>query len=75
MGVDDNIDFKDIDRDIWIRKTRLMYPEVEDWVIEMAVDAWIKTKGEALEFDEETLAKAQKTRDEMFQGLEYKTEY
>ena len=46
----------DLDRDLWIRKTKLLYPEVENWVIEMAVDAWIKNEGKDIEIDEEVSA-------------------
>ena len=60
----------ELDRDIWIRKTKLLYPEVEDFVITMAVDAWIKNDGKEIVFNEEEY---EKERDAMFKGLEYKT--
>jgi len=37
--------YDELDRDLWIRKTKLLYPEVEDWVIEMTVDTWIRNEG------------------------------
>ena len=60
----------ELDRDIWIRKTKLLYPEIEDFVITMAVDAWIKNDGKEIVFNEEEY---EKERDAMFKGLEYKT--
>ena len=60
----------ELDRDIWIRKTKLLYPEIEDFVITMAVDAWIKNNGKEIVFNEEEY---EKERDAMFKGLEYKT--
>jgi pyruvate/2-oxoglutarate dehydrogenase complex dihydrolipoamide acyltransferase (E2) component len=59
---------EEMDREIWIRKTKVLYPEVEDWVIEMAVDAWLKNGGEKVEIDEEVV---QQEKDKMFKGLEY----
>lgn len=60
--------FDEIDRDLWIRKTKLMYPEVEEWVIEMAVDAWIRNEGKDIEFKKEEY---EREMDNMFQGTEY----
>ena len=56
----------ELDRDIWIRKTKLLYPEVEDFIIQMAVDAWIKNDGKEIVFNEEEY---EKERDAMFKGL------
>lgn len=60
--------YDELDRDLWIRKTKLLYPEVEDWVIEMAVDAWIKNEGKEIEFKKEEY---ERERANMFQGTEY----
>lgn len=58
----------DLDRDLWIRKTKLLYPEVENWVIEMAVDAWIKNEGKDVEINEEEVVKEMNN---MFKDIEY----
>jgi hypothetical protein len=59
---------EEMDRELWIRKTKLLYPEVEDWVIEMAVDGWLKNGGEKVDIDEEAV---QQEKDKMFKGVEY----
>ncbi len=33
-----------IEKDILLRQSRLLYPEVEEWVLEMAVSAYLKQK-------------------------------
>ena len=58
----------EMDRELLIRRTKLLYPEVEEWVIEMAVDGWMKNEGKKIEIDEEAV---QKEKDKMFKGLEY----
>lgn len=58
----------DLDRDLWIRKTKLLYPEVENWVIEMAVDAWIKNEGKDVEINEEEVVNEMNN---MFKDIEY----
>jgi len=44
-----NIDFDDIDFELLIRQSKLLYPEVEEWILEMSVEAYInqlKTQNE-----------------------------
>lgn len=36
-----NIDFDDIDFELLLRQSRILYPEVEDWVLGMSVEAYI----------------------------------
>lgn len=59
-----------MERELLIRQTRLLFPEVEDWTIEMAVDAYIKCEGQLPEISED---EAMKVKNNMFQGLEYNT--
>jgi len=33
-----------IEKDILLRQSRLLYPEVEEWILEMAVSAYLKQK-------------------------------
>ena len=35
----------DIDRDLLLRQSRLLYPDVEDWVLNMSIEAYIKSLG------------------------------
>lgn len=62
---------KEFDRDLLIRQAKLLYPEAEEWVIEMAVDAHIKGNGE---LPDVSIEEAMKIKNSMFDGLEYKTE-
>ena len=64
-------EYDELDRDLWVRKTKLMFPEVEDFVIEMAVDAWLKNEGKSFELNEETKEEARKYKQGMFEGLSY----
>lgn len=68
----DNIeeDNTGIERDLLLRQSRLYFPEVEEWLLEIAVDAYLKNNGEKLEINEE---EALKVKNSFFQGLEYKT--
>lgn len=59
-----------MERELLIRQTKLLFPEVEDWTIEMAVDAYIKGEGELPEISED---EAMEVKNNMFQGLEYNT--
>jgi hypothetical protein len=36
-----NIDIDDIDRELLLRQSRILYPEVEEWILEMSVEAYI----------------------------------
>ena len=36
-----NIDFDDIDFELLMRQSKLLYPEVEEWILEMSVEAYI----------------------------------
>lgn len=40
-----NIELDDIDKDLLLRKARLLYPEVEDWILNLSLDAYINTQG------------------------------
>lgn len=33
------------DRDLLLRQSRLLYPDVEDWVLEMAIEAYVTELG------------------------------
>jgi hypothetical protein len=37
-----NVDVdEEMNRDILLRQSRLLYPEVEDWVLNMAIEAYV----------------------------------
>jgi hypothetical protein len=64
----DEID--EIDKDLLMRQAKLLYPDVEDWVLEMAIRAHLNLKGEPFEGnDEEGLALKAK----YFVGTSYET--
>jgi len=46
--------FDAIDRDLLLRQSQLLYPEAEDWILNMALDAYINSHKEA-EAEEETV--------------------
>lgn len=36
-----NVPIDNLDRDLLMRRSRLLYPDVEEWVLEMAVEAYV----------------------------------
>ncbi len=36
-----NIDIDDFDRDILLRQSRILYPEVEEWILNMSVESYM----------------------------------
>jgi hypothetical protein len=36
-----NIDIDDFDRDILLRQARILYPEVEEWILNMSVESYM----------------------------------
>ena len=36
-----NVDIDDIDKELLLRQSRLLYPDVEEWILEMSVEAYI----------------------------------
>jgi hypothetical protein len=46
--------FDAIDRDLLLRQSQLLYPKAEDWILNMALDAYINSHKEA-EAEEETV--------------------
>ena len=36
-----NDDIDDIDKELLLRQSRLLYPDVEEWILEMSVEAYI----------------------------------
>jgi hypothetical protein len=35
----------ELDKDLLLRQSKLLYPEVEEWVLNIAVEAYLNTKG------------------------------
>ena len=44
--------FDEIDRDLLLRQSRLLYPEIEDWILNMSIEAYIKSLAREEEADE-----------------------
>jgi hypothetical protein len=59
-----------IERELLLRQSQILFPEVETWLLEIAVDAHLKNGGEKILVDEE---QAKKVKDGFFQHLEYQT--
>ena len=36
-----NIDIDDFDRDILLRQARILYPKVEEWILNMSVESYM----------------------------------
>ena len=52
-----NVPFDEIDRDILLRQSRLLYPDVEDWILNMSIEAYIKSLGKEQEEEEPIISK------------------
>jgi hypothetical protein len=39
--------FDEIDRDLLLRQSRLLYPEIEDWILNMSIEAYISSEERA----------------------------
>ena len=48
-----NVPFDELDRDLLLRQSRLLYPDVEDWILNMSIDAYFKSLGKEEEEEEE----------------------
>ncbi len=41
-----NVDIDEsLDKDILLRQSKLLYPEVEEWVLNIAIEAYLKQRG------------------------------
>lgn len=43
-----NVPLDEIDKDLLLRQSQLLYPEVEDWILNMALEAYINSLGKPL---------------------------
>ena len=41
--LNNNVD-TDLDKDLLLRQSKLMYPEVDEWVLNMAIEAYLNSK-------------------------------
>jgi len=55
----------DIDRDLLLRQSRLLYPEIEDWILEMSVEAYIKSLHKEKEPEPEPVNMSKQCDDEV----------
>ena len=43
--LNNNIDIDtDLDKDLLLRQSKLLYPEVDEWVLNMAIEAYLNSK-------------------------------
>ena len=43
--LNNNVDIDtDLDKDLLMRQSKLMYPEIDEWVITMAIEAYLNSK-------------------------------
>ena len=43
--LNDNVDIDtDLDKDLLLRQSKLLYPEVDEWVLNMAIEAYLNSK-------------------------------
>jgi hypothetical protein len=61
---------EEYDEDLLLRKSKLLYPDVDTWVLEMAIRAHINLKGKPFEKDDEE-GKALKAK--YWDGTSYET--
>jgi predicted enzyme involved in methoxymalonyl-ACP biosynthesis len=61
---------KELERDMLLRECRVRYPEVEDWVLQMAVKAYLNLNGEKFVSNYE---EGEKIKQSYSQDLEYTT--
>ena len=62
---------EEIEKELLLREARLLYPDVEEWVLNMAIKAHLKLNGEKFVSDVE---RGNNIKNQYFQGREYKTE-
>lgn len=36
-----NVPLTDLDRDLLLRQARVLYPDVEQWILEMSIEAYV----------------------------------
>ena len=60
-----NIPFDKIDRDILLCQSRLLYPDVEDWILNMSIEAYIKSLGKEEEEEPEPVNISKQCDDEI----------
>lgn len=68
--VNEEMESLEIERELLLRQSKLLFPEVENWLLEIAVDAYLKNGGEKVAINEE---EASQVKSSFFQDLEYKT--
>jgi hypothetical protein len=61
-------------QEMLMRETKLRFPEVEDWVISMAVKAYLNLETLGSDYDPNP-EEGERIKKTYFDGLEYKTEF
>lgn len=64
----DEID--EFDKDLLMRQAKLLYPDVEEWVLDMAIRAHINLKGEHFEKNDE---EGNTLKSKYWEGSSYET--
>ena len=73
--IEDVEDVEDEDYDLLVRETKLRFPEVEDFVIQMAVRAHLNIEKLGEDYKPKTKEEGEAIKNTYFSGLEYKTEF
>lgn len=64
----------EMQQEMLIRETKLRFPEVEDWVISMAVKAHLNLETLGSDYDPNP-EEGERIKKTYFDGIEYKTEF
>jgi|TARA_B110000285_G_C14798087_1_gene456142 hypothetical protein len=54
----------EVDRDLLFRQSRLLYPDVEEWILEMSIEAYINSLDKTEEEDEQNTVNMSKKCDD-----------
>jgi len=63
---------REFDEDMLLRESKLRFPDVEEWILKMAIKAHLNLGGEKFVSD---LVKGEEIKKTYFQGNEYVTEF
>lgn len=62
---------KSFEHDLLLRQAKVLFPDVEEWILDMAIKAHIKLGNDDFDNDPE---KGMEIKSTYFQGTEYKTD-
>ena len=62
-------------QDMLLRQSKLLYPEIEEWVLVMAIKAHLNMEKLGEDYKPKTKEEGEAIKKTYFSGLEYKTEF